>query len=755
MKRLILTLLILAAIPLVYGDLTCSIEASSSCSSGTRYIGLENDTGGSTNAHAQNASIATYAHSVCCESSTGTLDASCTAGGATMAKLSSEDNAHLQGPNQTGYSVDVCISHSTTDLSCESINGTCGSGQECVMSLSGTDDAHAGACGDYDISICCEELTNPADIFSTQWKTDNAGDTNSTSIALPLESSGNYSFTVDWGDGTQDTITTWNQTETTHDYGTAGTYTVNISGTIEGWRFGRGSTDYGDAKKFVSVDQWGTLVLKNYSSDLFAGAYFYETSNLAIPASDAPNLSQAQSMERAFSNSGITDPSGINSWDVSAVQNFNQLFQRASFNGNISSWNVSSVTTMNGMFWASSFDQDLDQWDVSSVTNMASMFQASPFNGNISTWDTSSLSNAYRMFGNAGSFNQPLNSWNTSSLTNTRWMFQGASSFNQPLDNWDVSSVTSTSSMFKGASAFDQDLGSWNVSSVTDMTDMFLNGQLSKANYDSLLAAWANLTLQSGVDFHAGSSVYSVSTYEDKKSIIDTYNWTITDGGPDLSVPTLLEPVDNANLTDRKPTFNWSADDASDIFHELNISAPAGCSSIPVINTSRQTSHTSVDELCVDNTYDWTVRSCLDGTCSSWANTYNFTIEGVVGLEFSTNSTSFGSQMPSTQNQTVTNDTLDDDPAPLVLRNTGNVRINTTIHALDALWSNQPLNTSYFQFADENSSSWLNTSSAEQPHTGNLSANTTRELELRIEVPINEPPGTKSSTVQATGVSNE
>ena len=59
--------------------------------------------------------------------------------------------------------------------------------------------------------------------FISEWKTDNAGTSNDDQITLPLVSSGTYDFTVDWGDGTQDTITSHDQAEVTHTYSAAGT----------------------------------------------------------------------------------------------------------------------------------------------------------------------------------------------------------------------------------------------------------------------------------------------------------------------------------------------------------------------------------------------------------------------------------------------------------------------------------------------------------------------------------------------------
>ena len=73
--------------------------------------------------------------------------------------------------------------------------------------------------------------------FITSWKTDNIGISNDNQITLPLISTGNYNFYVDWGDGSGNTITTYNQPEITHTYASASTYTVTISGICKSFRF--------------------------------------------------------------------------------------------------------------------------------------------------------------------------------------------------------------------------------------------------------------------------------------------------------------------------------------------------------------------------------------------------------------------------------------------------------------------------------------------------------------------------------------
>ena len=59
--------------------------------------------------------------------------------------------------------------------------------------------------------------------FKSTWNTNKDGISDTYSIQLPLVSTGTYDFTVDWGDGTTDYITTYDQIETQHTYQVRGT----------------------------------------------------------------------------------------------------------------------------------------------------------------------------------------------------------------------------------------------------------------------------------------------------------------------------------------------------------------------------------------------------------------------------------------------------------------------------------------------------------------------------------------------------
>jgi surface protein len=346
---------------------------------------------------------------------------------------------------------------------------------------------------------------NPS-LFTTTWATTSPSET----ITLPLISGGTYDFYVNWGDGTTtDHITAYNQSEVTHTYATAGTHTVRIFGTIEGFRF----NNAGDKTKIQTIESYGSLVITTDSA-------FYGCSNLTSTATDAPT--------------------------ISATNLANTFRDCTNFNGAIGNWDVSAVTNMQQMFnGASSFNQDIGSWDVSSVTNMQSMFQSAlSFNQDISGWDVSSGFTMLAMFASASSFNQDISNWDVSGVVGMASLFNSTSSFNQNLSSWDVSSASSMQYMFQGATGMSSaNLGAvkdWEITALSTATNMmaFCTNSMSTSDYDALLIAWEGQTPNNNVTIHFNAATYTAGgAAEAARTSLTTavgsggYGWTITDGG--------------------------------------------------------------------------------------------------------------------------------------------------------------------------------------------------------------------------------
>lgn len=422
--------------------------------------------------------------------------------------------------------------------------------------------------------------------FVSTWQTSNITGFSSASnqIQLPLYALGTYNFTVFWGDGTQDTITSWNQAQTLHTYATAGIYTIGILGTITEWSFGNAIVN--DNEKFLSISSWASLQF-GVTADL----NFYQCINLDLSGvTDVPDLSSTVYLQNTFDGcTSLTTINRSNEWDTSNIINMVGTFADcSSLNTDISNWNVSNCTDTNGMFFnclvfnsdisgwdvsqntdmyqmfigcqsfnqpigswntsnvitmqetfsnAISFNQPLDSWDVSGVTNMLSMFfGAIAFNQPLNSWNTSSVLNMGAMFKSAIAFNSNITSWNVGSVTNMAEMFTNATAFNQAINFWNVGNVTDMSSMFFSAIAFNQDIKAWNVSLVSNLSD-FMQGKsftnYSASNLDNIYNVWSSLTLQPNLtNVNFGNIKYTVAGQAGKNILTGApNNWQIFDGG--------------------------------------------------------------------------------------------------------------------------------------------------------------------------------------------------------------------------------
>ena len=116
----------------------------------------------------------------------------------------------------------------------------------------------------------------------------------------------------------------------------------------------------------------------------------------------------------------------------------------------------------------------MDSWDVSKVDNMSDLFCShKQFNADISKWDTSSVEDMSGMFGGAIAFNSDISAWDTSSVVDMNYMFAGATSFNADISKWNTSQVYDMQHMFHGATSFNADITKW-------VTDYIGGGDLNK-----------------------------------------------------------------------------------------------------------------------------------------------------------------------------------------------------------------------------------------------------------------------------------
>ena len=354
--------------------------------------------------------------------------------------------------------------------------------------------------------------------FKAKWKTDNAGTSSSTQITLPTHSGGTYNFTVHWGDGTSDEITTWDDPALTHTYPSAGLWDTTIYGANVGdFVF----NDGGDKLKLLLIYRWGGFALGETPS-MFKGC-----ANLECTATDAPTI--AGHMREAFMSCTKFN-ARIGHWDLSAI-------------GSGVSANKGEMTrTFQGC--NNLPDQDLGAWDVSGVTLLWSTFRSvSNFTGQgLSKWNTSSFTSLFEAF-HSTKIVEDISDWDVSGVSLFSSMFANTD-FNHPIGKWDMTAMTNLIGMFAGNPTFDQDISSWDISGLVDVTNFMgfgigerntVKGKLSTPNYDALLIGWeGQAVIPSGLSVDFGLSQYTNSgaALAARNALIaGPNNWTILDGG--------------------------------------------------------------------------------------------------------------------------------------------------------------------------------------------------------------------------------
>jgi surface protein len=386
--------------------------------------------------------------------------------------------------------------------------------------------------------------------FISEWRTTNtsSGSSNSDQVKLPLISTGTYNFVVNWGDGNSDTITAWNQAETTHTYASSGDYTITITGVCIGWAF----ANTGDRLKISTISQWGDIRFLSVAISSVSQGAFTGCANLQITATDTP-INLPVLLNYFFRGcTALTGNSSFNNWNLTGVTQIGFFFyQCTNFNANIGAWNVSSVTRMDGIFYQcvqfnNGGSSSINNWNTSNVTAFgittnAAFRGCTNFNQPIGNWNISNVNTLRDFFRDCVNFNQPLNDWNVSNVTNLQETFRGCINFNQNIGAWNVSQVTTMQGAFLGCSnynnggsdsikdwvtsnvltfggagtgvfqncsVFNQPIGHWNTINATAMRDMF-NGAIA---FNQNIGSWDVSKVNNFVGFMAGKTPSTFSS---------------------------------------------------------------------------------------------------------------------------------------------------------------------------------------------------------------------------------------------------
>ena len=286
----------------------------------------------------------------------------------------------------------------------------------------GVTPANANAVGTEVMSNETVEITEPA-VGGMDFTINVAND--GDSFLLPIVSGLNYDFTIDWGDGTQDTITDFNDTAKNHVYATAGTYSPHIEGLMEGWSF----REVADSTLMVtSVDAFSLQGMQ------YLEGAFQNSANLLYFDGTGLDVSAIDNLEWFFNEANLLETAvGFETWDVSNCNRFHAMFRSTSIRElSLAGWQTAIDTLFTHVFSGSDFLETLDLTGFSSVNiiDFNSAFyqtgQDSP-SGMINAigLDEFNMSNCANFTGFACCSTFPIELYNAILNINTGWISRG------------------------------------------------------------------------------------------------------------------------------------------------------------------------------------------------------------------------------------------------------------------------------------------------------------------------------------------
>lgn len=307
-------------------------------------------------------------------------------------------------------------------------------------------------------------------IFDIDTRNVNGG-SDATSFNLPLVSAETYNCLVDWGDGSSDTITAYNQAETLHTYSTQGIKRITISGTCPlVYFFG---THVGEKLKIISIVQFGDCDF----TDTWTNS-FQNTANLVSILQDYP-ADFVVNANYMFASSGIS--SIAEGFDFPNLQEGLSMFN-----------STSNLTSLPNSF------------TLDSVVNAGNMFWGSPL--------TALPPNM--VLANATSITSIIRSTQVQSL---------------PL-SLDLNKVTNGNRAFLSASAITNIPSGVSFSALTDGTNIFYSQTINTQDYTDLLIRMEATNPNSNVPFSARLSKYFASAATARANLV-ARGWTISDAG--------------------------------------------------------------------------------------------------------------------------------------------------------------------------------------------------------------------------------
>lgn len=325
----------------------------------------------------------------------------------------------------------------------------------------------------------------------TEWNV--SGDAGLT-ITLPVSGTG-LNITVDWGDGTEETITT---EFPTHTYAKAGVYEIAVAGNCPVWGYSganKPNEKYSTYNNYlISVKQFGELSATRYGFSYCSNLIEVSGENLVTEKT----FENITNMSLMFFNCYQMTKLDVSDFNTENVNNMMYMFYScvSMTDLNISNFDTSKVTTMTGMFdgCVKLNSLDVSRFDTSNVTNMARMFESCRALArlDVSNFNTSRVNTMEMMFFSCDNLTQlDVSNFDTSNVENMEGMFGRCASLESiDVTKFNTSKTISIAGMFDNCKKLSSiDVSSFNTLNVIAMVQMFSScsglTSLNLSNFDT------------------------------------------------------------------------------------------------------------------------------------------------------------------------------------------------------------------------------------------------------------------------------
>lgn len=332
--------------------------------------------------------------------------------------------------------------------------------------------------------------------FVIRVKTDNAGTSASNQFTLPT-TTGTYDYTIDWGDGTVENITT--SASQTHTYASVGEYTIRISGTFPRIYFNFG----GDRLKLVETLNFGNVGWVTFENS------FYGCSNNVINSTSTGVFPVGASYRNAWRNN--TSITSFPALDLSGGISFGGSSTSGAWAGCTSMTSFNTTLLGSGYFqgaWANC--TSLISFPLADTSQGTNFFEA--------WWNCSSLTSFPVLdFSNSTGF---YRAWRgCTGITDFPALdLNNASGFLDFREAWLGMGVLNSfaTRLFYG---------------MTNGLNCFNHTTLPTADYSDILVTQNANNPNNSVTFHGGNSKYDSSALSARTNLVSVKSWSITDGG--------------------------------------------------------------------------------------------------------------------------------------------------------------------------------------------------------------------------------